>query len=129
MDFSKTDKLTERNKENSFLDVDWIITELINYGHEKLALAAETSMSDVPNSPQRSGSSCSSHALQRSTSLKNVTKVKKKVNINLIYVVCMSFGDLLICPLLNFEVRILCNICFLLTEKRNFLLAKKTFDQ
>ena len=83
MDFSKTDKLTERNKENSFLDVDWIITELINYGHEKLALVAETSMSDVPNSPQRSGSSCSSHALQRSTSLKNVTKVKKKVNIHL----------------------------------------------
>ena len=80
LDFSKTDKLTERNKENSFLDVDWIITELINYGHEKLALVAETSMSDVPNSPQRSGSSCSSHALQRSTSLKNVTKVKKKVN-------------------------------------------------
>ena len=57
MDFSKTDKLTERNKENSFLDVDWIITELINYGHEKLALVAETSMSDVPNSPQRCGSS------------------------------------------------------------------------
>ena len=84
LDFSKTDKLTERNKENSFLDVDWIITELINYGHEKLALVAETSMSDVPNSPQRSGSSCSSHALQRSTSLKNVTKVKKKVNIYLI---------------------------------------------
>ena len=25
LDFSK-DKLTERNKENSFLDVDWIIT-------------------------------------------------------------------------------------------------------
>ena len=54
--------------------------ELIKYGHEKLALTSETSMSDVPNSPQRSGSSCSSHAaLQRSTSLKNVTKVKKKV--------------------------------------------------
>ena len=76
LDFSK-DKLTERNKENSFLDVDWIITELINFGHEKLAATA--SMSEVPNSPQRSGSSCSSHALQRSTSLKNVTKVKKKV--------------------------------------------------
>ena len=92
MDFSKTDKLTERNKENSFLDVDWIITELINYGHEKLALVAETSMSDVPNSPQRSGSSCSSHALQRSTSLKNVTKVKKKVNIHLVYVRFMSYS-------------------------------------
>ena len=90
MDFSKTDKLTERNKENSFLDVDWIITELINYGHEKLALVAETSMSDVPNSPQRSGSSCSSHALQRSTSLKNVTKVKKKVNIHLFNVAGIS---------------------------------------
>ena len=96
MDFSKTDKLTERNKENSFLDVDWIITELINYGHEKLALVAETSMSDVPNSPQRSGSSCSSHALQRSTSLKNVTKVKKKVNIHLVYVRFMSNRSVLL---------------------------------
>ena len=44
LDFSK-DKLTERNKENSFLDVDWIITELINFGHEKLAATA--SMSEV----------------------------------------------------------------------------------
>ena len=102
MDFSKTDKLTERNKENSFLDVDWIITELINYGHEKLALVAETSMSDVPNSPQRSGSSCSSHALQRSTSLKNVTKVKKKVNIHLVYVRFMSYSK---CSIIGVKYR------------------------
>merc|ERR1712156_671813 len=88
LDFSK-DKLTERNKENSFLDVDWIITELIKYGQEKLA--SDASLSDVPNSPQRSGSSCSSHALQRSTSLKNVTKVKKKAPIpeNQIRQLCM----------------------------------------
>ena len=75
LDFSK-DKLTERNKENSFLDVDWIITELINYGQEKLA--QNSVLSQVPNSPN-SGSSTSSKSLQRSTSLRNPSKSKKKV--------------------------------------------------
>ena len=61
LDFSK-DKLTERNKENSFLDVDWIIEELINYGHEKMT-------NSVPKSPN--------NTLQRSASIKS--KFKKKV--------------------------------------------------
>ena len=61
LDFSK-DKLTERNKENSFLDVDWIIEELINYGQEKMA-------NSVPKSPN--------NTLQRSASIKS--KFKKKV--------------------------------------------------
>ena len=68
MDFSK-EKLTERNKENSFLDVDWIISELINYGHERQA------SSDVPNTP----TPVVEPALLRTSSLKNVTKMKKKV--------------------------------------------------
>ena len=40
LDFSK-DKLTERNKENSFLDVDWIIEELINYGHNSASIKSK----------------------------------------------------------------------------------------
>ena len=62
LDFSK-DKLTERNKENSFLDVDWIIEELINYGHEKMA-------NSVPKSPNNT-------SLQSSAAIKS--KFKKKV--------------------------------------------------
>ena len=74
LDFSK-DKLTERNKENSFLDVDWIITELINYGREKMGHSAVANeATDVPNS------SCSSSmALQQRS--KSVGKMKKKVKI------------------------------------------------
>ena len=63
LDFSK-DKLTERNKENSFLDVDWIIEELINYGHEKMA-------NSVPKSPNNT-------SLQSSAAIKS--KFKKKVH-------------------------------------------------
>jgi hypothetical protein len=33
------------------------------------------------------------------------------------YVVCMSSDDLLICRILNFEVLILRNVCFLFTAK------------
>ena len=66
LDFSK-DKLTERNKENSFLDVDWIIEELINYG--KMA-------NSVPKSPN--------NTLQRSASIK--TKFKKKVTLIIILI-------------------------------------------
>ena len=76
MDFGK-EKLTERNKENSFLDVDWVITELLNFGREKLALN-----NNVPSSPQTQSSSSqaqSCHSVQRSTSMKSVTKIKKKV--------------------------------------------------
>jgi len=35
LDFSM-DRLTERNKENSFLDVDWIISELITKAKNRL---------------------------------------------------------------------------------------------
>ena len=71
LDFSK-DKLTERNKENSFLDVDWIIEELINYGHEKMA-------NDVPKSPN--------NTIQRSASIK--TKFKKKVTLIVLTLKCL----------------------------------------
>ena len=84
LDFSK-EKLTERNKENSFLDVDWIIAELVNYGHEKLATCSSSHpdaaagktggcSTDVPNTPTEQP------ALLRTASLKNVTKPKKKVS-------------------------------------------------
>ena len=79
LDFSK-DKLTERNKENSFLDVDWVITELIKYGQDKLA-----SGNQVPISTNATNSS--SHGLHRSTSLRNPSKIKKKVSTN-----CQDLG-------------------------------------
>ena len=56
LDFSKD----ERNKENSFLDVDWMITELINYGHEKMVPTdSDSSPNDTSNAgitPRRSAS-------------------------------------------------------------------------
>ena len=36
LDFSM-DRLTERNKENSFLDVDWIIEELLSLGQHRIS--------------------------------------------------------------------------------------------
>ena len=44
----------------------------------------------------------------------------RRQQISLMLYVCMSFDDLL-----NFEAQILCNICFLLTEKGNVLLVKQ----
>ena len=69
MDFSKD----ERNKENSFLDVDWMITELINYGHEKM----------VPNDSDSSPNDTSNAGItpRRSASFKSpITKPKKVQN-------------------------------------------------
>ena len=57
LDFCTKD---ERNKENSFLDVDWMITELINYGHEKMVPNdSDSSPNDTSNAgrtPRRSAS-------------------------------------------------------------------------
>ena len=57
LDFCTKD---ERNKENSFLDVDWMITELINYGHEKMVPSdSDSSPNDTSNAgrtPRRSAS-------------------------------------------------------------------------
>ena len=73
LDFSKE----ERNKENSFLDIDWIITELINYGHEKMPVATV-----VPNELSTSPNENSSNAgrtPRRSASFKTpISKPKLK---------------------------------------------------
>lgn len=54
LDFSM-DRLTERNKENSFLDVDWVIEELLAYGHEKaIAASGGTSLQTSPSAARTS---------------------------------------------------------------------------
>jgi hypothetical protein len=57
------EKLTERTKESSFLDVDWIIQELLNFGHGKMT----NQQQNVPKT---------SSGLTRSVSLKSATKAK-----------------------------------------------------
>jgi hypothetical protein len=44
LDFSM-DRLTERNKENSFLDVDWIISELITMAKNRLDMETKEAAS------------------------------------------------------------------------------------
>ena len=78
LDFSKD----ERNKENSFLDVDWMITELINYGHEKM----------VPNDSDSSPNDTSNAGItpRRSASFKSPITKPKKVQNNTVGKLCRS---------------------------------------
>ena len=70
LDFSKE----ERNKENSFLDIDWIITELINYGHENMPMVPNDS--NLPKDP----SNHAGRTPRRSSSLKTSAITKPKLN-------------------------------------------------
>ena len=84
LDFCTKD---ERNKENSFLDVDWMITELINYGHEKM----------VPNDSDSSPNDTSNAGItpRRSASFKSpITKPKpKKVQNNTVGKLSGRYGS------------------------------------
>jgi hypothetical protein len=72
LDFSM-DRLTERNKENSFLDVDWIIEELLALGQHRLAI--EEPMAAASASPDLSPQTSSSQTSEK-LSTKTAAKMK-----------------------------------------------------
>ena len=71
LDFSM-DRLTERNKENSFLDVDWIIEELLALGQHRISVESPT----LATSPTTDVSSTTTSASTEKVSSKTTTKLK-----------------------------------------------------
>ncbi len=64
---------SERNKENSFLDIDWIIEELLAYGRDQ-KIAKDVSKTPSPGAVSKSGSTSNN-------SSKHQTKNKRVSNI------------------------------------------------
>ena len=79
LDFSM-DRLTERNKENSFLDVDWIIEELLALGQHRLSIESPTTTSTTDlvssSSATTTTMTTASTAAAEKLSSKTATKLK-----------------------------------------------------
>ena len=77
LDFSM-DRLTERNKENSFLDVDWIIEELLALGQHRLSIESPTTTSttDLVSPTTATMATAASTASAEKLSTKTATKLK-----------------------------------------------------
>ena len=77
LDFSM-DRLTERNKENSFLDVDWIIEELLALGQHRLTIESPTTASTTDLTSPTS-LPASEKASTKSSKLKSASETAKSV--------------------------------------------------
>jgi hypothetical protein len=73
LDFSM-DRLTERNKENSFLDVDWIIEELLALGQHRISVESPTESTSPTTATSKESLSA-----KTSTKLKSATETAKSV--------------------------------------------------
>ncbi len=78
LDFSM-DRLTERNKENSFLDVDWIIEELLALGQHRISVESPTLATSPTTEVSTTTASTEKVSAKTTTKLKSATETAKSV--------------------------------------------------
>ncbi len=78
LDFSM-DRLTERNKENSFLDVDWIIEELLALGQHRISVESPTLATSPTAEVSATTASTEKVSSKTTTKLKSATETAKSV--------------------------------------------------